>query len=75
MINGSGGTPQMELYILARHAIEKLLEKDIKVYKTLVGDYMTSIDQAGVSLSLLELDDELKELLDKPANTIALKSL
>lgn len=71
MVNGSGATPLMELYILARKAIKMLEEKDIKVAKTLVGNYMTSIDQAGASLTLLELDDELKELLDAPADTIA----
>lgn len=72
LINGSGATPQMELYIAARKAIEKLMEEDIKVGKTLVGNYMTSIDQAGLSVTLLELDDELKDLLDAPADTVAM---
>lgn len=71
MVNGSGATPAMELYILARRALQNLEENDIKVAKTLVGNFMTSIDQAGASLSVLELDDELKELLNAPADTIA----
>lgn len=72
LINGSGGTPKMELYILARRAIENLAQHNIKVGKTLVGDYMTSIDQEGMSITLLELDDELKDLLDAPSDSIAL---
>ena len=51
-----------------------LFEKaNIKVYKTYVGNYMTAIDMAGASITLLKLDDELKELLDEPVDTIALK--
>jgi dihydroxyacetone kinase len=73
LVNGLGGTPTMELYLL-NNSINKVLEKKgIKVYKTLVGNYMTSIDMSGASVSLLRLDDELKELLDYPADTPALK--
>ena len=73
LVNGSGGTPLMELYIVSNHVHDVLKEKGIKVYKTLVGNYMTSIEQEGFSLTLLKLDDELKELLDAPADTIAYK--
>ncbi|MGI6108861.1 MAG: dihydroxyacetone kinase subunit DhaK [Eubacteriaceae bacterium] len=72
MVNGSGATPEMELLILSNHAHKVLADKGIHVYKTLLGNFMTSIDQAGASLSLLELDDELKELLDAPADTPAM---
>ncbi len=72
MINGSGATPLMELYILSRKAHEILADNNIKVAKTLVGNFMTSIDQAGASISVLELDDELKDLLAAPADTIAM---
>lgn len=72
MVNGSGATPEMELLILSNHANKVLADKGIKVYKTFLGNFMTSIDQAGASLTLLELDDELKALLDAPADTPAL---
>ncbi len=73
MINGSGATPPMELYILNRRVNQILTNKGVKIYKTFVGDYMTSIDMAGASISLLKLDDELKELLDAEADTIGMK--
>lgn len=73
MVNGLGATPLQELYVL-NNAVNKLLEKaNMKVYKTLVGNYMTAIDMAGASITLLKLDDALKELLDAPVDTIALK--
>ncbi len=73
MVNGSGGTPLMELYVINNHAHDVLEAKGIKIYKTFVGNYMTSIEQEGFSLTLLRLDDELKTLLDAPADTVALK--
>ncbi|MGL5437507.1 MAG: dihydroxyacetone kinase subunit DhaK [Lachnospiraceae bacterium] len=73
MVNGSGGTPLMELYIINNRVADVLKEKGIKVHKTLVGDYMTSIEMKGFSISLLRLDEELKELLDAPADTPAWK--
>ncbi|MDD2414269.1 MAG: dihydroxyacetone kinase subunit DhaK [Eubacteriaceae bacterium] len=72
MVNGSGATPAMELYILNKRVHDVLKEKGIKIVKTYVGNYMTSIDMAGASISLLKLDDEMKELLLAPADTIAL---
>lgn len=71
MVNGSGGTPLMELYIINNHVADVLAEKGIKVYKTFVGNYMTSIEMQGFSLSLLKLDDEMKRLLDAPADAPA----
>jgi dihydroxyacetone kinase DhaK subunit len=73
LVNGLGGTPTMELYLLNNSVNKVLDEKGIKVYKTLVGNYMTSIDMAGASVTLLKLDDELKELLDYSVDTPALK--
>ncbi|MFS0674049.1 dihydroxyacetone kinase subunit DhaK [Ornithinibacillus sp. 179-J 7C1 HS] len=64
LVNGLGATPEMELYILNKKVHELLAEKGISVYKTFVGEYMTSLEMAGCSVSLLKLDDELKELLD-----------
>lgn len=73
MINGLGSTPLMELYILNRKVSDILAETGITVYKTFVGEYMTAIEMAGCSVSLLKLDDELKELLDAPAHTTAFR--
>lgn len=73
MINGAGGTPLMELFIINNRVSDVLTQKGIKVYKTLVGNYMTSIEMEGFSISLLKLDDELKALLDAPADTTAYK--
>ncbi|MDF1493540.1 dihydroxyacetone kinase subunit DhaK [Caproiciproducens sp. CPB-2] len=73
MINGSGATPLMELFIANNKVHDYLTEKGIKIYKTFVGNYMTSIEMAGFSISLLRLDEELKELLDAKADTPAFK--
>ena len=75
MVNGSGGTPAMELYVVNQHVHDVLEAKGIRVYRTYVGNYMTSIEQEGFSLTLLRLDEELKELLDAPANTPAFKEI
>ena len=72
MVNGSGGTPLMELLIINDHVADVLAEKDIKIVKTFVGNYMTSIEMAGFSISLLKLDDEMKALLNARADTPAL---
>ncbi len=73
MINGSGATPLMELFILNNRVADVLADKGIRVYRTFVGEYMTSIEMQGFSLSLLRLDEEMKELLDAPADTPAWK--
>ena len=74
MVNGSGGTPLMELYLINNHVYDVLTDKGIKIYKTLVGNYMTSIEQEGFSLTLLKLDEQLKTLLDAPSDTSAYKA-
>jgi len=73
MVNGAGATPLMELFIINNRIADVLKEKGITVYKTFVGEYMTSIEMQGFSISLLRLDDELKGLLDAPADTPAWK--
>lgn len=75
MINGSGATPLMELYIIMNHVADLLEEKNMRIYRSFVGDYMTSIEMAGFSISLLKLDDELKELLDAKSDTPAMTVL
>lgn len=71
MINGLGATPLMELYIVNKAVSELLNKRGIKVYKTFVGSYMTSLEMAGCSITLLKLDEELIDLLDAPAQTVA----
>ena len=67
MINGLGGTPISELYILYRRAHQKLTEQGIKVTRSYVNEYCTSLDMAGASLTLVRLDDEIDALLGAPA--------
>ena len=74
MINGLGSTPEMELYILNGKVNEILKEKGINVYKTYVGEYMTSLEMAGCSVTILKLDDELKTLLDAESLAPAFRS-
>lgn len=73
MVNGLGSTPQMELYIVNKKVAQICAEKGIRVHRTYVGEYMTALEMAGASISLLRLDAELKSLLDAPADTIAFK--
>ncbi len=75
MINGLAATPYMELYIINKKVNEILTEKGIKIHRTFVGEFMTSLEMAGCSVTILKLDEELKDLLDAPADTPALKVL
>lgn len=75
MINGLGATPLMEQFIMNHRVDQILKEKGIKTYKTFVGEFMTSLEMAGASITLLKLDEELKQLLDAPADTPAFKQL
>ena len=72
LVNGLGATPLMELYVVNRNGAETLAATGIKTAKTFVGNYMTSLEMAGFSITLLKLDAELKELLLAPADTPAL---
>lgn len=69
LINGLGATTLDEQYIVTRRVNQKLAEKDIKVHHFYVGEYVTSIEMAGLSISLLKLDDELKEYMEAPVCT------
>ena len=71
MVNGLGGTPLMELYILTNDVNAFLREKGINPVRWYVGNYMTSLEMSGCSVSLLRLDDEMKAYLDAPAHTAA----
>ena len=67
MINGMGGTPISELYLLYGHAHEQLEKRGIKIKRNYVGEYCTSLEMAGFSLTLVKLDKELEQLLAAPA--------
>lgn len=69
MVNGLGATPLDEQYIIVRKIDEILKGENIKVHRYYVGEYATSIEMAGVSISMMKLDDELKKYLDAPAQT------
>ena len=71
LVNGLGSTPLMELYILYNEVEKQLHEKGISIYRSFVGNYMTALEMSGCSISLLKLDDELKELLDAPSDAPA----
>ena len=72
-VNGFGGTPLMELYMLHHLAGEHLREAGLVPVRSLVGNYTTSLEMAGASLTLTLLDDELKSLWDAPVVTPALR--
>ncbi|WP_337018175.1 dihydroxyacetone kinase subunit DhaK [Oceanobacillus massiliensis] len=74
MVNGLGSTPEMELYIVNSKVNKLLTEKGIRIYKTFIGEYMTALEMAGCSLTLLKLDDQLKSLLDAESEAPAFHS-
>ena len=69
LINGLGGTPMMELYVVNEFVHEYLTEQGIAVYDTMIGNYMTSMEMGGFSISLMRLDPHLKALYDAVAVT------
>jgi phosphoenolpyruvate---glycerone phosphotransferase subunit DhaK len=72
MVNGMGGTPLMELYVAYAHVRDVLDREGVAVWRMpYVGDYMTSLEMAGFSVTLLKLDDEMKGYLQAPCNVAA----
>ena len=72
-VNGLGGTPLIELYVMFAEVAAILERSHITVARSLVGNYMTSLDMAGCSVTLLKVDDELVRLWDAPVNTPGLR--
>ncbi|MCW5953629.1 MAG: dihydroxyacetone kinase subunit DhaK [Propionibacteriaceae bacterium] len=72
-VNGMGGTPEAELYIVYNHARKRLEDAGLEVARSLVGNYITSLEMQGCSITVLQLDDELTELYDAPVHTVALR--
>ena len=72
LVSGLGATPVMELYVLYDEIDRLLQEKGIKTHKAYVGNYFTSLEMMGATLTIMKLDDELKELIDMPSNCMGL---
>jgi phosphoenolpyruvate---glycerone phosphotransferase subunit DhaK len=72
-VNGLGGTPTIELYVIYNELAKQLAERGLTATRSLVGDYITSLEMAGASITLLKLDDELTGLWDAPVHTPALR--
>lgn len=72
-VNGFGGTPAMELYLMYNSARRLLEKRGIAIVRSLVGSYVTSLDMAGCSITLTMLDDETTRLWDAPVHTAALR--
>jgi dihydroxyacetone kinase-like protein len=72
-VNGLGGTPTIELYVIFNELAKQLKSRGLTATRSLVGDYITSLEMAGASITLLKLDDELTELWDAPVHTPALR--
>ena len=75
LLNNSGSLTPMELFILYRRVAAKLAEADIRVYKSWIGAYATTLETAGFALALCRVDDQLKALWDAPANGAYMKQL
>ncbi|MED3931628.1 dihydroxyacetone kinase subunit DhaK [Priestia megaterium] len=73
LINGFGSTPLQELYLLNHSVIRELSRRNVTIARTFVGNYMTAIDMAGASISVMKLDESLKSLLSEECDTPALK--
>lgn len=73
LINGMGATPLNELYVLYNEVVKLMEEKGIKVYKSYVGNYLTSMDMMGASLTVTRLDEELKKMFDTPVYSMGLR--
>jgi len=72
-VNGMGGTPLIELYVVYNEVNKFLEGRGIKIARNLIGSYITSLEMAGFSITLLKLDDELTKLWDAPVKTPALR--
>jgi dihydroxyacetone kinase-like protein len=72
-VNGMGGTPLIELYVVYRELHNFLEQRGISITRNLIGNYITSLEMAGCSITLLRLDEELTRLWDAPVDTIALR--
>ena len=75
LVNTLGATPAMEGFIVLRRAVERIRQAGIAVHRARVCEYITSLEMAGLSLTLMSLDDELRRLVDAPARALAMPPL
>ena len=75
LVNTLGATPLMEGFVFLRRVLQRLRSTGISVHRARVGEYITSLEMAGLSLTLMSLDDELRRLVDAPARALAMPSL
>ena len=75
LLSGLGATPVMEQYIVYNRVEEILSEQGIRVHRAYVGNYFTSLEMMGVTLTVMKVDDELKQCIDYPADSVGLKQL
>ena len=73
LVSGLGATPVMELYVLYNEVEKLLTGKGIRIHRPYVGNYFTSLDMMGATLTIMKVDEELKELIDMPVNTMGMK--
>ena len=72
LVSGLGATPVMELYVLYNEIEKRMIEKEIHIHRSYVGNYFTSLDMMGATLTVMKLDDELKDLIDMPCASMGL---
>jgi len=72
-VNGMGGTPLLELYVVYNHVAAMCRDRGVAIERNLIGSYITSLEMAGCSITLLKLDDEMLRLWDAPVHTAALR--
>jgi len=72
-VNGMGGTPLIELYVVYNKVAQMCADRGVTIDRNLVGSYITSLEMAGCSITLLKLDDEMTRLWDAPVHTLALR--
>jgi dihydroxyacetone kinase-like protein len=75
LVSGLGATPAMELYVYYSKVADILAEKGIRVYRPYVGDYFTSLEMGGITLTVMKVDDELKECIDLPCESMGMTQL
>jgi dihydroxyacetone kinase-like protein len=73
LLSGMGNTILMELNILYNRVYDILMEKNVKIHRSFVGNYFTSLDMMGATISIMKLDDQLKKLIDMPVKTAAIR--
>ena len=73
LVSGLGATPVMELYVLYNEIEHLMTAQGIRIHRAYVGNYFTSLEMMGATLTVMKLDDELKQLIDLPANSMGLK--